>query len=48
MLDFTWKMFSRTGNINMYLLYKELEREMEGTPKDREEKLADEKETMTQ
>ncbi|MDF2945669.1 MAG: YqzL-like protein [Bacillales bacterium] len=27
MLDFTWKVFSKTGSIDSYLLYKELERE---------------------
>ncbi|AXM89779.1 MULTISPECIES: YqzL family protein [Anoxybacillus] len=27
MLDFTWKLFSQTGNIDTYLLFKELERE---------------------
>ena len=27
MLDFTWKIFSQTGNIDTYLLFKELERE---------------------
>lgn len=26
MLDFTWKIFSQTGNIEAYLLLKELER----------------------
>ncbi|WP_077616422.1 YqzL family protein [Caenibacillus caldisaponilyticus] len=26
MLDFTWKVFCMTGNIDTYLLYKELER----------------------
>ncbi|MEI3596653.1 MULTISPECIES: YqzL family protein [unclassified Oceanobacillus] len=25
MLDITWKVFSQTGNIETYLLYKELE-----------------------
>ncbi|WP_071435514.1 YqzL family protein [Bacillus kwashiorkori] len=32
MLNFTWSVFSQTGNIDTYLLYKELEREMEETP----------------
>jgi hypothetical protein len=27
MLEFTWKLFSQTGNIDTYLLFKELERE---------------------
>ena len=25
MLDFTWKVFSQTGNVEMYLLLKEIE-----------------------
>lgn len=29
MLDFTWKLFSQTGNIEAYLLLKELERQKE-------------------
>ncbi|WP_072887929.1 YqzL family protein [Ornithinibacillus halophilus] len=27
MIDFTWKVFSQTGNIETYLLMKELEKE---------------------
>ena len=27
LLDFTWKVFSQTGNIDTYLLFKELEKE---------------------
>lgn len=27
MIDFTWKLFSQTGNIETYLLFKELENE---------------------
>ncbi|MFD1038513.1 YqzL family protein [Virgibacillus byunsanensis] len=27
MIDFTWKLFSQTGNIDTYLLLKELETE---------------------
>ena len=30
MLNFTWKVFTQTGDIDTYLLYKELEKEMEG------------------
>nr|WP_269153279.1 YqzL family protein [Neobacillus sedimentimangrovi] len=26
-MDFTWKIFSQTGNIDTYLLFKELEKE---------------------
>ncbi|ASS98821.1 YqzL family protein [Geobacillus thermocatenulatus] len=29
MLEFTWKLFSQTGNIDTYLLFKELEREQQ-------------------
>ncbi|MBD1382111.1 YqzL family protein [Metabacillus arenae] len=27
MLDFTWKIFSQTGSIDTYLLFKELEKD---------------------
>lgn len=27
MLDFTWKLFENTGNIDTYLLFKEIEKE---------------------
>ena len=27
MIDLTWKLFSQTGDIETYLLYKELEKE---------------------
>ncbi|ALA51151.1 YqzL family protein [Shouchella clausii] len=29
MLVLTWKVFSQTGNVETYLLHKELERDME-------------------
>jgi hypothetical protein len=29
MLDFSWKVFSMTGNVDTYLLLKELERDSE-------------------
>ncbi|AEH47184.1 YqzL family protein [Parageobacillus thermoglucosidasius] len=29
MIEFTWKLFSQTGNIDTYLLFKELEREQQ-------------------
>jgi len=32
MLNLTWKVFTQTGNIDTYLLYKEIEKEMEETP----------------
>lgn len=28
-IDFTWKIFSQTGNIETYLLLKELEKELD-------------------
>ncbi|MBB6454308.1 hypothetical protein HNQ94_002783 [Salirhabdus euzebyi] len=31
MIDFTWKVFSQTGNIETYLLMKELEDNHKGT-----------------
>ena len=40
MLHFTWKVFTQTGDIDTYLLYKELEKEMEATPNE-EIELAD-------
>lgn len=32
MLDFTWKVFTQTGNIDTYLLFKEMEKEMQEIP----------------
>ncbi|MCA1031789.1 YqzL family protein [Bacillus timonensis] len=32
MLDFTWKVFSNTGNIDTYLLFKEMEKENQEGP----------------
>ncbi|WML47480.1 YqzL family protein [Neobacillus sp. PS3-34] len=32
MLDFTWKVFSETGNIDTYLLFKELEKDRQEIP----------------
>ncbi|WP_102345560.1 YqzL family protein [Bacillus sp. Marseille-P3661] len=31
MIDFTWKIFSQTGNLETYLLMKEIEREYQET-----------------
>lgn len=39
MLDFTWKVFSKTGNIDTYLLYREIKNEMEETPGNEEDEL---------
>lgn len=41
MLDFTWKVFSETGSIDTYLLYKELEKKSHSAPEDQEEELAE-------
>lgn len=42
MIDFTWKLFSQTGNIETYLLLKELETEpkVNGRTKHRDEELS--------
>ncbi|WP_078552785.1 YqzL family protein [Bacillus alkalicellulosilyticus] len=34
MLDFSWKVFSKTGSIDTYLLMKELERDLNDTVDD--------------
>ncbi|HHY72977.1 MAG TPA: YqzL family protein [Bacillus bacterium] len=31
MIDFTWKIFTQTGNLETYLLMKEIEREFQET-----------------
>ncbi|MDQ0224832.1 YqzL family protein [Metabacillus niabensis] len=41
MLDFTWKVFSQTGSIDTYLLFKELEKENEEGPDSQEDELAE-------
>lgn len=41
MLDFTWKVFSQTGNIDTYLLFKELEKDNQEIPGYLEEELAE-------
>ncbi len=40
MLNFTWKVFAQTGNIDTYLLYKEILREMEENPETEKEQPA--------
>jgi hypothetical protein len=40
-LDFTWKIFSQTGNIDTYLLFKELEKEEREKPGNHDEELAE-------
>lgn len=39
MLDFTWKVFSQTGNIDTYLLFKELQKENIEIPESTDEEL---------
>lgn len=41
MLDFTWKVFVETGNIDTYLLFKELEKENLDRPEEQQDKLAE-------
>ncbi|NSL50295.1 YqzL family protein [Calidifontibacillus erzurumensis] len=31
MIDFTWKIFAKTGNLETYLLFKEIERDYQET-----------------
>lgn len=40
MLDFTWEIFSETGNIDTYLLYKEMDVERQERAKNSEDELA--------
>jgi hypothetical protein len=37
MLDFTWKVFSQTGNVDTYLLFKEIEVERQERPENDDE-----------
>jgi len=39
-LDFTWKVFTQTGNIDTYLLFKEIEKENQERPDNLNEELA--------
>ncbi|MFT4412672.1 YqzL family protein [Fredinandcohnia humi] len=41
MLDFTWKLFSQTGNVDTYLLFKELEQEKNERPDLQNDELAE-------
>ncbi|MDQ0269489.1 YqzL family protein [Cytobacillus purgationiresistens] len=41
MKDFTWKLFSQTGNIDTYLLFKELENDNQDIPDSQDEELAE-------
>jgi hypothetical protein len=40
MLDFTWKVFTQTGNIDTYLLFKELEKDTLEIPDSQDDELA--------
>lgn len=40
MLDFTWKLFAQTGNIDTYLLFKELEKDDQEIPGNQDNELA--------
>lgn len=40
MLDFTWNVFSQTGNIDTYLLFKELEKDDQEIPGNLDDELA--------
>ncbi|QED48676.1 YqzL family protein [Cytobacillus dafuensis] len=41
MMDFTWRVFSQTGNIDTYLLFKELEKETQDIPGNQDAELAE-------
>lgn len=41
MLDFTWKLFLQTGNIDTYLLFKELEKENQEIPESQDSELTE-------
>ncbi|MGJ7921407.1 YqzL family protein [Neobacillus sp. LXY-4] len=41
MMDFTWKIFSQTGNIDMYLLFKEIEKDNQEIPGNQDDELAE-------
>jgi hypothetical protein len=41
MLKFTWNVFSKTGNIETYLLLKDIEREGQDIPDQQIEELAE-------
>ncbi|NMD71887.1 YqzL family protein [Bacillus sp. DNRA2] len=41
MLEFTWKVFSNTGNIDTYLLFKELEKDNQEIPGEQDDELAE-------
>lgn len=41
MLNFTWDVFSKTGSVETYLLFKELEQEIDDLKSYIEEEIAD-------
>lgn len=40
MLDFTWKFFSKTGSVETYLLFKEMEKDTQDEMDQHDEELA--------
>lgn len=46
MLDFTWKVFCMTGDVNTYLLYKEIEQNETTDHLDEEEKPLEDQTTL--
>jgi hypothetical protein len=40
MLDFTWEIFAETGNVDTYLLFKEMEVDKQGRAEQSDEELA--------
>jgi hypothetical protein len=41
MLDFTWRLFTKTGNIDTYLLFKEIEKELTNGAETEKEELTE-------
>lgn len=41
MLDFTWKIFKETGNVDTYLLFKEIQLDNQAPFESNEEELAE-------
>ncbi|MBO9129603.1 YqzL family protein [Bacillus sp. 165] len=41
MLNFTWSVFSQTGSVETYLIYKELEKEGREWPNESNDELAE-------
>ncbi|MFZ3578639.1 YqzL family protein [Virgibacillus sp. DJP39] len=45
MIDLTWRLFSHTGNIETYLLWKELENDSDGSSTQSDNEVSDEMNT---